>query len=265
MSTFTFNQIFLITGGARGLGKGFASAIVQRGGKVIIVDILKEVGEATEKELNEAHPGQCLFYEGDVTDEPLMKNIWENSEKKLDGKISVLVNNAGVYNAVDWRKTMNINLISVMQMSYIALEKMNIRNGGSGGTIINVASAAGLAYANFHELIPYSVSKSAVVSFTKSLACSNVLENYGVKVAALCPTISDTQIIKECTIAEQMIKDLNIVPLTVEKVANDFIRVLEDMYNENAKNGEIMFVCSKSKYVDVNKFNLHELILPESE
>ncbi|XP_065674461.1 15-hydroxyprostaglandin dehydrogenase [NAD(+)] [Hydra vulgaris] len=261
----TFNQIFLITGGSRGLGKGFASAIVQRGGKVIIVDILKEVGEATEKELNEAHPGQCLFYEGDVTDELLMRNIWEDSEKKLDGKIGVLVNNAGIYNAVDWRKTMNINLISVMQMSYIALEKMNIKNGGSGGTIINVASVAGLAYAKYHEAIPYSVSKSAVVSFTKSLAFSNVLENYGVKVAALCPSFSDTQIVKDSALAEYMIKSLNIVPLTVEKVANDFIILLEDIFNEKAKNGEIMCVCSKSKYVDVNKFDLHELILPESE
>ncbi|XP_047122309.1 15-hydroxyprostaglandin dehydrogenase [NAD(+)] isoform X1 [Hydra vulgaris] len=259
-----FNQIFLITGGSRGLGKGFASAIVQRGGKVIIVDIVKEVGEATEKELNETHPGQCLFYEGDVTDELLMRNIWEDSEKKLDAKIGVLVNNAGIFNAADWKKTMNINLISVMQMSYIALEKMNIKNGGSGGTIINVASLAGLVYAKLHEAIPYFVSKSAVVSFTKSLACSNVLENYGVKVAALCPTFSDTQMIKENTLVDMM-KSSNMVPLTVEKVANDFIRLLEDIYNEKAKNGEIMCVCSKSKYVDENKFDLRELILPVSE
>ncbi|XP_065640661.1 15-hydroxyprostaglandin dehydrogenase [NAD(+)] isoform X2 [Hydra vulgaris] len=194
-----FNQIFLITGGSRGLGKGFASAIVQRGGKVIIVDIVKEVGEATEKELNETHPGQCLFYEGDVTDELLMRNIWEDSEKKLDAKIGVLVNNAGIFNAADWKKTMNINL-----------------------------------------------------------------ENYGVKVAALCPTFSDTQMIKENTLVDMM-KSSNMVPLTVEKVANDFIRLLEDIYNEKAKNGEIMCVCSKSKYVDENKFDLRELILPVSE
>ena len=55
------------------------------------------------------------------------------------------------------------------------MEKMSIKNGGHGGTIINIASAAGLQSAQFYPSIPYFVSKSAVVSLTKSLANSNIL------------------------------------------------------------------------------------------
>ena len=106
-----FNKIFLITGAARGLGKGFAQVVAQRGGKVILVDVLKDDGLSTEKELNELYPGQSVFYEGDISNECLMKKIWEDGEKKLCGPISVLVNNAGVYNDANWRKTININFV----------------------------------------------------------------------------------------------------------------------------------------------------------
>ncbi|XP_002159682.3 15-hydroxyprostaglandin dehydrogenase [NAD(+)] [Hydra vulgaris] len=260
------NKMFMITGGAQGLGKGFALAVLKHGGKVILVDIQKETGEETENEFNKTYPGQSVFYHGNISDKFMMNYIWEDSEKKLNGKISVLVNNAGVYCPSNFIKTMEINLISLMQTTYIALEKMSIKNGGNGGIIINIASSAGLSpeimlltHPNPIETIPYCVSKSATVTFTKSLALSNILENDGVKVAAICPNAVDTPLVTGNETLVNMLKSLDVALLSVEKVANDFIQLLEDLHNNSAKSGDILFVGQVANYVNTPKYELPDM------
>ncbi|XP_002154962.1 15-hydroxyprostaglandin dehydrogenase [NAD(+)] [Hydra vulgaris] len=257
-----FNKIFLITGGARGLGKGFAQAVVQRGGKVILVDVLRDFGITTEKELNEVYPGQSVFYEGDVTNELSMRKIWEDGEKKFSGPVKVLVNNAGIFHSGNWKKTVNINFVSLMEMTYLAMEKMSIKKSGDGGTIINIASAAGLASAEVYESIPYFVSKSAVVSLTKSLASSNVLENEGVRVAVMCPTFADTEMVRSNHKVVEMVAKNKLGVMTVERVVADFVKLFEDIHSDKVKNGAIMLQTSgaESQYINLPKMNMSSKI-----
>src|SRR4051812_42477185 len=151
------------TGGARGLGAGMAQALTAAGARVMIADVLKDVGEQTAAGLDGGG-----FVELDVTDDAAWENAVARTVSELGG-LDVVVNNAGVEvtqlivdtDPDDVRKMLEVNILGTMLGIKHGLRAMRPGGAaGAGGTIINIASVA--ATIAFPAIVGYSATKSAV-------------------------------------------------------------------------------------------------------
>jgi len=238
------NKIFLITGSAGGLGKAFAQKLLARGARVCISDVKVTMGLETEQEFaREYGKEKVLFQELDVTSDPNLRLVWENTESYFKEKIHCLVNNAGVMGEKEgWRLCLDINLTSVMQASTLAVEKMGKSSGGAGGTIINIASILGLFCAQQPKGFPYNVSKSGVVTMTRCMGSKDFYAREGVRVLCLCPSVAQTPILEACTPQEisKMSQDVGGI-MSPDHVANAFMSLVE-----NGVTGNVMAVWVNS-------------------
>lgn len=192
------NKVFIVTGGASGLGAGTARMLVANGGKVVIADLQDEAGQALAKELGQRYV-HC-----DVTQE-------------ADGKAAVaaalelgplfgLVNCAGVApaakivgkqgaHALDlFQKVVNINLIGSFNMMRLAAEAMSNNTPeptGERGVMINTASVA--AYDGQIGQAAYAASKAGVVGMTLPIARD--LARTGIRCMTIAPGIFGTPMI----------------------------------------------------------------------
>lgn len=134
----------------------------------------------------------------DLSDPGAADRLWDEALRLLDGRIDVLINNAGVFEAVAvdaplaewqaaWGRTMQINLQAAADLSRRAV--LHWRGRGSGGRIVNVASRAayrGDSPAHWH----YAASKAGMVAMTKSIARGYAAE--GILAFAVCPGFTMT-------------------------------------------------------------------------
>jgi NAD(P)-dependent dehydrogenase (short-subunit alcohol dehydrogenase family) len=184
----------LVTGGARGLGAGMAAALAGAGARVMIADVLKDLGEQTAAEL----PGGG-FVELDVTGDAAWEAAIAHTVAELGG-LDVLVNNAGIelsglivdVEAADLRRMLDVNVLGTALGIKHGLRAM--RPGGAagkGGTIINVASVA--ATIAFPAIAGYSATKSAVDRLTRVAAMESGKLGYGVRVNCIYPGLVPTE------------------------------------------------------------------------
>jgi len=152
----------LITGASRGIGAA-AYALLNKHGHAV-------VGHSTR--------GSDVLIAGDLTDPAAPRDVWDTAMDELGGRIDVLVNNAGIYEAVAdnapddewheaWARTMTINLQAAADLCRLAVSHFLDRGGG--GRIVNIASRAafrGDSPQHWH----YAASKGAMVSMTKTIA-----------------------------------------------------------------------------------------------
>jgi NAD(P)-dependent dehydrogenase (short-subunit alcohol dehydrogenase family) len=152
----------LITGASRGIGAA-AYALLKKTGHAVVGHSIK---------------GSDALIAGDLTDPAAPRNLWDTALDELDGRIDVLVNNAGIYegvadNATDdewhaaWHRTLTINVQAPADLSRLAVSHFLDRGGE--GRIINVASRAafrGDSPQHWH----YAASKAAIVGMTKTVA-----------------------------------------------------------------------------------------------
>ncbi|MDD7919233.1 SDR family NAD(P)-dependent oxidoreductase [Actinomycetospora callitridis] len=183
----------LITGGARGLGAGMATAMAAAGASVMLADVLKDVGEQTAAEI----PG-ARFVELDVTDDAQWEAAVAHTVTALGG-LDVVVNNAGVEvtslivdtEPDDVRRMLEINLLGTMLGLKHAFRAM--RPGGAaghGGSVINISSVA--ATIAFPAIGGYSATKSGVDRLTRVAAMESGKLGYGVRVNCLYPGLVPT-------------------------------------------------------------------------
>jgi NAD(P)-dependent dehydrogenase (short-subunit alcohol dehydrogenase family) len=189
------NNVFIITGGASGLGAATARMIVENGGKVVLADVQVEAGERLATEL------KGRFVKCDVTSEADGKAV-VNAAAAL-GPLRGLVNCAGVAPAVKtvgkdgphpldvFQKTVDINLIGTFNMARLAADAMagtEAADDGERGVIINTASVA--AYDGQIGQAAYAASKAAVVGLTLPMARD--LSRSGIRVMTIAPGIFET-------------------------------------------------------------------------
>jgi len=151
-----------VTGASRGIGAATYDLLKSRGHNV--------AGHSSR--------GSGDLIGGELTDADAPRQVWEKALERLGGRIDVLVNNAGIYEAVaddatdadwhaGWERTMRINLYAAADFCRLAVQ--HFREHGGEGRIINVASRAG-SRGDSPQHWHYAASKGGMIAMTKSIA-----------------------------------------------------------------------------------------------
>jgi NAD(P)-dependent dehydrogenase (short-subunit alcohol dehydrogenase family) len=183
-------KVVALTGGARGIGRCTAEALVREGAKVAIGDLDAELTEQVAGEIG----GDTVGLPLDVTDRQSFAAFFDSVEERL-GPVDVLINNAGIMPLGDFAdeddamsiRIMDINVHGVITGTKLAIRRMRPRRTGH---IINVASMVG-------KISPpggatYTASKHAVVGLTESVQLENV--DYGIEFSIVMPVVVRTEL-----------------------------------------------------------------------
>ena len=178
----------LITGAARGIGKGFAAAYLREGATVAIGDINHEAAAAAAEELG---PGAYAVHL-DVTQQDSIDAAIATVVEKA-GKLDILINNAALFDAAEtvditrasYDKLYSVNVAGTLFTMQAAARQMIAQ--GHGGKIINMASQAGRRGESL--VLIYCSTKAAVISMTQSAGLN--LIKHGINVNAIAPGVVD--------------------------------------------------------------------------
>lgn len=176
----------IITGGDSGIGKAAAIYFAKEGADVAIVYLEEHQDAEDTKRLIEAERRRCLLFSGDIGEEDFCKEVVKKTTNQF-GRLDILVNNAAEQHpqpsilnitSAQLEKTFRTNIFSYFYMTKMALPFLK-----KGASIINTASIT--AYKGNEQLLDYSATKGAIVSFTRSLALS--LAPQGIRVNGVAP------------------------------------------------------------------------------
>lgn len=202
------SKVVLITGGARGIGKGMAQAFLEAGAKVMVADLgpggladwdYKLAGDdELSQTVTELSPlGSIEATVVDVTNKASCIAAVAATVKAFGG-LDVLVNNAGIvqsgsladFSEAHWDQTFAVNSKGLFLMSQAALPHLrsSATSGTNGSCIINTASIAGKQ--GYPNMTAYCGSKFAAIGITQSLA--NELAADNIRVNAICPGMVGT-------------------------------------------------------------------------
>ncbi len=177
----------LVTGASRGIGKAIFDALADRGCNV--------VGHSTI--------GSSNLIASDLADHAGADRLWHQALEKLEGRVDVVINNAGIFSAnpiagndadwaQNWDTTMQINLTASAILCRHAV--LHWQQAQSSGRIINIASRAahrGDSPDHWH----YAASKAGMVAMTKTIA--RAYANQGIYAFAICPGFTMTGMAEE--------------------------------------------------------------------
>jgi len=187
-------EVALVTGAGSGLGRGTAYLLAERGCRVVCWDVNEKGNKETVKHITEKLGKEAYGFIVDVTDR---KNVYEMAQRSenMAGKITILVNNAGIVGGKHFldlddaviEKVMQVNTMAHFWTTKAFLPGM-IEN--DHGHIVSIASSAG--YFAVPQLAEYCASKAAAAHFADSLAMELKKQGSKVKVSWICPYAIDT-------------------------------------------------------------------------
>ena len=181
-------KIALVTGAGSGIGRAIALLFAGQGAQVIVADRDTAGAAAVVAEI-EAAGAAGVAQPLDVADEAQVQQAFADVAARA-GRLDILVNNAGISHvgniletsADDWDRVMAVNARGVFLCAREGLRQM-LAQQPRGGSIINIASVAGMIAVE--RRFPYSASKGAVISITRSIAID--FATTGVRANAICP------------------------------------------------------------------------------
>jgi short-subunit dehydrogenase len=209
-------KVVAITGGARGIGKATATALVRKGCRVAIGDLDLGLAEQTAAGLG----GGTVALALDVTDRASFTAFLAETERQL-GPVDVVINNAGIMPVTalvdesddSIRRQLDINIYGVIVGTQLAIERMRPRGSGH---IVNIASQAGKTA--IPGIATYSGTKHAVVGICEAVKAE--LRGSGVEIHCVMPTVVNTEL--TAGVSQKLIK-----PVEAEDVANEIVEALE--------------------------------------
>jgi 2-keto-3-deoxy-L-fuconate dehydrogenase len=179
------DKVALVTGGGSGIGEAICHAFAEQGARVIVADINPDSGQRVANALGEAG----WFQPVDVTDRASVEAAVKAGVERF-GRLDILVNNAGLglvgtvqeTERADWERLLAVNVTGVFNGCRAAVDQM-LRQNPRGGTIVNIASVAGLI--GVGRRFAYCATKGAVIAMTRELSVDYVKE--GIRCNAICP------------------------------------------------------------------------------
>lgn len=189
-------KVAIITGGARGIGKGTALRFANAGAKVVIADFDSAAGQETVAQIIAAG-GEALFVKVDVTSREQVRAMVESAVEAF-GRVDVLINNAGItadatlgkMTEEQWDRVIDINLKGVFQCTQAVIPQM-IKQGS--GRVLTASSVVGI-YGNFGQT-NYAATKWGVIGMTKTWA--KELGAKGLRFNAVAPGFIATEMIEK--------------------------------------------------------------------
>ena len=231
------DKVLLVTGGSRGIGAA-TSLLAARQGWAVAVNYTANSLAADEVVRDiRAGGGRAMAVQADVADEAQVLRMFEQVDAKL-GRLSGLVNNAGVVDVTArvedmsvarWKRMFDINVIGSLICAREAVRRMSTKHGGTGGSIVNLSSAAARLGAP-GQYVDYAAAKGAIDAFTIGLA--KEVGSEGIRVNAVRPGLIDTDIHASGGLPNR-VKDLqHMVPMqrggTAEEVAEAIVWLLSN-------------------------------------
>jgi NAD(P)-dependent dehydrogenase (short-subunit alcohol dehydrogenase family) len=240
-------KVAIVTGGAAGLGEGMSRRFAAEGAKVLIADIDGDAGTALADEIG----GNAVFVEADVAQLDQVSGLVTTAVERFGG-LHVMVNNAGVSSTMhrslfeddfaDFEKVMAVNVRGVMAGTRDAARQM--REAGTGGSIINITSIGGILAGG--GVLTYRASKAAVIQFTKSAAIE--LAHYEIRVNAIAPGNVRTSIVRKSASGEDLEKLEEFEAKIRETMRNDRPLKREGTAEDIAE-AALYFATDRSRYV----------------
>lgn len=192
-----YGKTALVTGGARGIGRGIVVALAQAGANVAIADLRADVAEQTASDVAKATGAQVIAVKTDVAD---LGDVRATTERVLEkfGQIDALINNAGwdelrpfLQTTPDfWDKIIAVNFKSVLNTCYAVLPHMVARRAGA---VVSVSSDAGRV-GSLGEAV-YSGAKAAIIAFSRTLAREHARDH--IRFNVVCPGPTHTPLVEE--------------------------------------------------------------------
>jgi len=187
------NQVAIVTGAARGIGKATALAFVREGAKVSLVDTDTQRLSALRQEITE-QKGETIACSCDITKSADVREMVKQTQNAF-GRIDILVNNAGIIRRgtietvteEDWDRVIEVNLKGAFNCCKAVVETMKAQHNGK---IVNVSSIAG-KLGDITSAPGYGPSKAGMDALTKTLA--RQLSGYGIRVNGVAPHAIETE------------------------------------------------------------------------
>ena len=230
-------QTILVTGGGRGIGAAIAVAAA-RAGYDVALSYKRDKGRA-EKVVGEikALGRKAFALQSDVAREDDVLALFAQMDRQL-GPLNALVNNAGItgkaarvqdVDAAAVNEVLAANVTGSFLCAREAVKRMSTRQGGRGGAIVNISSAAS-RHGSPGEYVHYAASKGAIDTFTVGLA--KEVTDDGIRVNAVRPGLIDTEIHASSGIPDRLARITPLVPMkrvgTADEVAAAVLWLLSD-------------------------------------
>jgi len=238
-------NVFVVTGGASGLGAATARMIVARGGKVVLADVNPEAGARVESELGV----NAQFVATDVTDDESARKAF--AVATAFGSLRGLVNCAGVapaekvvgregaHSLQGFARTVTINLIGSFNMIRLAAEIMSAAEpeaNGERGVIVSTASVA--AFDGQIGQAAYAASKGGVVAMTLPIA--RELARAGIRVMTIAPGIMETPMLLGMPVEVQAALGKTVPFPSRMGRPDEFAALVEHIFGNAYLNGEVI-------------------------
>lgn len=238
---FLLDQVAIVTGGARGIGKAICETLAEEGASIIVADINIDQANETEKQLKQNFSIQTLSIQVNVADilqvEKMIKNILDKFNK-----INILINNAGItkdtllirMSEQDFKNVIDVNLTGTFNCTK-EVAKVMIKQ--RSGKIINISSTVGLQ-GNIGQA-NYSASKAGIIGFTKSVA--RELAKRGIQVNAIAPGFIETDMTDR--LSDEVKKSyLERIPLGRFGKPQDIAQVVKFLVSTSYITGQVIVV-----------------------
>ncbi|EEH04918.1 short-chain dehydrogenase/reductase SDR [Histoplasma capsulatum G186AR] len=168
-------QIAIITGAGQGVGAEAARLFANEGAKVVVADLDAKKAEAVVKSINDASPGRAIAVVGDVTDPTYVKRVVQKAAEFGNGKIHIIVNNAGytwdgvIHKLSDkqWEAMIAVHATAPFKLVQAAAPYFRVKDGADR-VIVNISSTSGI-HGNPGQ-VNYAVGKAGMVGLTKTIA-----------------------------------------------------------------------------------------------